>query len=104
MIPTYAASFSSLPPGLLLLLGLFWGSVLGLFFFGGLWLTIRTLPSSRRPHLLWSCSLALRLVLFLAGVLPLLRMGFATWPGALAGILLVRLLLTRRLRPQGEGL
>ncbi len=103
MMPPYAAPFCSLPPGMLLLLGLFWGAALGLFFFGGLWLTIRALPHSRRPHLLWSCSLALRLAFFLAGVLPLLRTGATACLGALAGVLLVRLVLTRQLRPQGEG-
>ena len=80
------------PYGLVLTLswGLFWGAALGLCFFGGLWLTIRALPHSRRPHLFWSCSLVVRLALFLAGMLPLLRLGATACLGALAGVALVR--------------
>lgn len=78
----------------------FWGLCLGLVYFGGLWLTVRRLPASPRPHRLWALSFALRLAVLLLGVWPILQQAKVT-PLApfvgIAAILLVRLLMTRTL-------
>jgi len=91
-------------PATLILAGI-WGSVLGLAYFGGLWLTVRRLPSSPRPGRLWGLSFAFRLALLLLGVWPMLLQARVT-PLApfvgIAAILLMRLLLTRRLAPQRD--
>lgn len=88
---------------LVLCLSLIWGALVGLGFFGGLWLTVRALPKSARPHLLWSGSFAARLALLCAGFALLLRFGaLATLMGA-CGLLLTRLALTRRLAPDVVG-
>lgn len=79
-----------------------WGLILGLVYFGGLWLTVRRLAVSAHPHRLWTLSFALRMALLLTGVWPLLLLAretpLAPFVG-LAGILAVRLLLTRLLSP-----
>lgn len=43
------------------------GVVLGIFYFGGLWLTVRKLPTARRPALLSLSSFFARLAVVLAG-------------------------------------
>ncbi len=84
-------------------LGLFLGLLLGLLYFGGLWITVRRLPRSTNPHLLWLGSLALRLALLLACVVPLARLGLLPMLVCLAMMLAVREILKRRLRPRTLG-
>lgn len=50
-----------------LLLALLAGLLLGTFFFGGLWLTLRYIPGSKYPGLLLFGSLILRTVVVLLG-------------------------------------
>jgi len=81
-----------------LLLGLAGGLVLGAFFFGGLWITVRAVTSAARPRLLLAASFALRFVV-LAGGLYLLMLGdWRRLLAALVGLLLARTLLARRVR------
>ncbi|MFZ9183129.1 MAG: ATP synthase subunit I [Hylemonella sp.] len=73
------------------------GLGLGLLYFLGLWLTVRGLPGRAAAPLWWLVSLALRLALLLSG---LYWVGAQDWRRlllALAGILLARWVLTRRL-------
>lgn len=91
-------------------ISLFAGALAGLFFFGGLWWTVQRLPRAKAPALLALASLVLRVAVVL-GVFYLLLAAFPGegWPrlaAGLAGFILVRLLLTSRLRPQigGEAL
>lgn len=93
-------------PWLLLLAGIA-GAGLGLLFFGGLWYTIRQLPQSRRPALLLISSFLIRLSLTLLGFYWILGGAAAAIDRLLVafiGFLLVRLLLTRRLRRAGDQL
>lgn len=53
------------------LLGMVVGLVTGLYYFGGLWLTVKKVPRSRRPHRLLGISIAARglptlVIMFLA--------------------------------------
>jgi F1F0 ATPase subunit 2 len=50
-----------------LLLAFAAGSLLSIFYFGGLWLTIQRLDRSRQPALLFAGSFLLRLMVVLAG-------------------------------------
>lgn len=75
------------------------GILIGLYYFGGLWFTVRSLPGSRRPLnlLFWS---------FLARSFPVFA---AMWFAAklhvmflffiVAGFFLVRFCITRKIRP-----
>ncbi len=89
-----------------LLLGLAGGLVLGAFFFGGLWLTVRAATSAARPRLLLAGSFVVRFAV-LAGGLYLLMLGdWRRLLAALVGLLLARTLLARRVRTPsaaGEG-
>ena len=90
--------------GTLLPLGLAFaaGVLLGLVFYLGLWATLSRLGRVRHPALLVLASLLLRMTAAAAGLAVLARWG--AWPAvlaALAGMLLVRLALLRRLGPPG---
>jgi F1F0 ATPase subunit 2 len=95
----------------LILAGLI-GMFLGLFYFGGLWLTVRQLPTTQSPVILTLGSLVVRMAVTLGGFY-LVMMG---WPAAginpaarwqrllacLVGFVVMRVIVVSRLRPQPE--
>jgi F1F0 ATPase subunit 2 len=87
---------------LVLVLSLLGGVVTGLFYFGGLWLTLQQLPTARRPGLLILISFVGRAAVTL--LIFIFLMGGA-WPrllAALAGFLLARLALVRYVGGDGR--
>ena len=80
-----------------LILGLAGGAgvVLGVFFFGGLWWTVRRGLSTRRPALLFTGSLVLRLVVAAGGFYLVGGDDWRRLVACLAGFLLARWLVTR---------
>lgn len=83
-----------------LLLAFAAGLAVGLFYYGGLWLTIRRLPQSRRPAMLTGMSLLVRLSLTSAAFYIVMGGRWERLLACLAGFLLVRVLLVRRLGPR----
>lgn len=75
------------------------GLGLGLFYFGGLWLTVQRLPRSRHPGLLTLGSLIVRLGVTLPGFYLVMAGRWERLLVCLAGFLVVRLVLVRRLGP-----
>ncbi|MGK2945432.1 MAG: N-ATPase subunit AtpR [Desulfuromonadales bacterium] len=75
--------------------GLVAGSAIGLFYFGGLWLTVTRIPGSRNPHLLLIGSFFLRLAVSLAAFYALVPWGWQGMAVAMAGLLITRQVLTR---------
>jgi F1F0 ATPase subunit 2 len=82
-----------------LLLAMVAGLALGLWYFGGLWLTVQRLPSARHPGVLSLISLIIRLGLTLAGFYLVMAGKWERLLACLAGFLLMRTLLVRRLGP-----
>jgi F1F0 ATPase subunit 2 len=72
------------------------GGVLGLVFFGGLWLTVDRLGRSRRPLALAALSFGLRLAVAGVGFWVVLRWGPQHLVAALVGFLAMRAVLVRR--------
>ena len=75
------------------------GAILGLVFYGGLWLTLCHLPDSRSPGIMSLLSLLIRLGITLAGFYGLTG-GY--WPSLLAGLsgfVLTRGVLVRHFDP-----
>lgn len=79
------------------------GMVLGLFFFGGLWWTLKRLTVVKNPGLLMSVSLLLRSVLTMLGLYLVFDGQLNRLLAALLGMLLVRLWLRRRIAAQISG-
>ena len=69
------------------------GQVLGAFFFGGLWWTLRGLPTFEHPVLVVICSLLLRTAVTLGGFFALSSGHWQRLLGCLAGFALARLLV-----------
>lgn len=78
------------------------GLALGLFYFGGLWLTVRRLTSSKRPGVLMLGSFAVRLSLTLCGFYLVMDGSWERILACMAGFLVTRFVMTRRLAP-GKG-
>jgi F1F0 ATPase subunit 2 len=82
-----------------LMMGFVAGAALGGLFFGGLWLTVRRLPSASAPALLALGSYVGRLAGLAVGLYAVVRLGgAAALLGALVGLLVVRQLLVARLK------
>jgi F1F0 ATPase subunit 2 len=81
-----------LPLGLALLVG----TGLGLFYFGGLWLTVQRLPTVRYPVLLALGSFFMRTLAALLGFYVVMSGSWARLLVCFAGFLVIRTLLASR--------
>jgi len=84
---------------LFLFLAFMAGVAVGLFYFGGLWLTIQRLPGALHPGVLTLVSLIIRLGVTLAVFYLVMAGRWERLLVCLAGFLLARILLVRRLGP-----
>lgn len=96
-------------------LSLAWASIggilLGAIFFGGLWWTVRTGLSTRRPELWFVCSMLLRIGIVMTGFYFLLYLSGDSWKILLAALLgftitrvaATRLVLTKKSKRNLEG-
>ncbi|MCF8043294.1 MAG: hypothetical protein K9K36_13965 [Desulfarculaceae bacterium] len=79
------------------------GLAVGWFFFYGLWWTVRRLPTSRHPALLTLGSLGLRMGVSLGVLFVVMAGDWRRLAAAVVGVVVMRLILVRRLRPAAEG-
>lgn len=79
---------------------LLWGIVLGLFYFGGLWFTLRRLTVGRHLALWMFGSLVIRNLLVAVGFYPVVLQGWQSAFFCLAGFIMIRFILTRRIKAQ----
>ena len=84
-----------------LILALAAGIVLGTFYFGGLWLTVRRLPTAQRPALLSLLSFFVRLAVVLFGFYFVMDGRWVRLLVCLLGFLGARVILVRRWGPEG---
>ena len=75
------------------------GIMLGWFYFGGLWLTVRQIPSVRRPGLLSFASFVVRTAVTLLGFYVVMGGRWERLLIALAGFLVFRTVAVRRWGP-----
>lgn len=78
------------------------GVVLGVLYFGGLWLTVRRVVEGRWSKTMLLMSFAVRAALILIGFYVILQVGGARWEGlalSLLGFMGTRLTLQRTLSP-----
>jgi F1F0 ATPase subunit 2 len=71
------------------------GALLGAFFFGGLWWTIRSSPPSQWSALLFSASLLLRMAVAVTGFYLVSHGEWRKLVACLAGFILARITVTR---------
>ncbi|QDT31977.1 ATP synthase subunit I [Thalassoglobus polymorphus] len=85
-----------------LMLSLLAGGLLGLLFYGSLWLTIRQLPRTKQPALLFLGSFLVRMSITLFGFWIVMA---GQWERALAclfGFVISRILMTLWLQPRSQ--
>ena len=86
----------------LLALSLAFGSVLGLFYFCGLWFTLKRLPSSKQPALLTFGSFLGRSAVCILGFYLILGgSGLEALISSLVGFILAKVILIKRLALEG---
>lgn len=85
-----------------LALAMLFGAALGGVYFALLWLTVKYLATMRRPALWVMLSLLLRMGLMLAGLYWITNDSWQMLVAALVGIIVVRVIFTRRLRPESS--
>ena len=81
--------------GVAMVLSFFGGAVLGGFFYGGLWFTVRRLPDSRHPALLALGSFWIRSLVVLAGLVLLMKQSWQYGLLALIGFTVGRVAIAR---------
>lgn len=74
------------------------GAALGVFFFGGLWWTIRKSTSFEHPALLFPASLLLRTLVVMAGLYLVSQRDWRRLVAGLLGFIVARFLVTRLTR------
>ena len=79
------------------------GAVLGAFFFGGLWWTVRKGLSSTQPAFWFFGSLLLRMSVALMGFYLIARGHWERLVLCLVGFIIARLIVTLMTRPSGES-
>lgn len=91
------------PPDIMaLLLSLIAGAGVGFIYFFGLWLTIKQLAQQKNPGLLMLTSLIARTALVMIVFYQIMQtVGWQGLFSALTGLVMVRLVLSRRLAPDG---
>jgi F1F0 ATPase subunit 2 len=82
---------------IVLTLPMIFGIVLGVFYFGGLWLTLRHLSGSQQPALLAMGSFLGRSIVCVFGFYLIASDGWEGLVFSLAGFILAKLVLTHRL-------
>lgn len=81
-----------------LLIALAGGMAVGVFFFGGLWLSVQMLPRTSRPALWFVVSFGMRSAAALGGFYWIAGQRWLPWLVCLLGFLLSRSILVRQAR------
>jgi F1F0 ATPase subunit 2 len=86
-----------------LLLAFLEGALLGVFFFSGLWLTVRKLESSKQVALLFLVSMLLRTSIVMLGFYFILGDNWQHLVAGLIGFVIVRIIVTRLTRSADQS-
>ena len=78
------------------------GLGLGLFYYGGLWLILRSLPQLKHPGLWLSLSLMVRMFTVLLVLYLLFADSWQQLLSAVLGMLVTRSLLVQRIKPKAQ--
>ena len=88
---------------LIMALSLAIGAILGLFYFGGLWFTLRHLPGSKQPALLTFGSFLGRTAVCVLGFYLILGSGLEALILSVAGFILAKVILIKSLALEGRS-
>ena len=80
-----------------------WGALLGLFYFGGLWITLKYISRSKKPKSWLVMSFVIRISVILAGFWAVMRMDPVAFMLTFLAFLITRVILTRSLGRESQG-
>jgi F1F0 ATPase subunit 2 len=80
-----------------------WGAGLGLFYFGGLWWTLRSLPGRPHPRAWIGLSFVIRTLIALFGFWVIIQKDVYAFFFTIGAFFLTRLFLTRKLGVTGRN-
>lgn len=83
--------------------GLIQGSFLGIFYFGGLWLTLKRLHQCRQPTLLSLSSFSARTLICAIGFYLIIGKGIVTLLFSLVGFVLIKIILIHKISSFDKG-
>ncbi len=83
-------------------LAFLWGVVLGLFYFGGLWFTLKAMPRKEKPKRWLAFSYILRLAGALCGFWLVVQKDVMAFMFTLLAFFGVRMVLIRTLKQKGD--
>ena len=86
-----------------LIAGFLWGTLLGFFYFGGLWFTVQRVPGSRRPKRLLFVSFIVRVATVMTGFWFILQQDPLLFVVTLLFFFLVRVVISRLLGRSVKG-
>jgi F1F0 ATPase subunit 2 len=78
---------------LLIVISLITGIILGIIYFGGLWITVRYMVNREHPYFLIFISFGIRLTIIMAGLYIILVHGWVYLVISLVGFILTRILI-----------
>ncbi len=87
----------------MLALSLALGAILGIFYFCGLWLTLRRLPGSKQPALLTFTSFFGRTAVCVLGFYLILGSGMEALILSIVGFMLAKVILINRIAAEGRS-
>lgn len=79
------------------------GVALAIIFYGGLWVTVRNLPTARHPVWLTLCSFWIRMLVVIVSLLVVMRGNWQYALACLGGFVIGRIGLSRYLVQRGAG-
>lgn len=85
------------------MIGFFIGMLLGLVYFGGLYLSIKRMSESKYPAMLMTLSFIIRMGILIGIFFYLSKDGYKNMLFALLGVILTRFILTFTLKGQSEN-
>jgi F1F0 ATPase subunit 2 len=80
-------------------LALLGGMALGAFYFGGLWYTIRQIPTSTRPGMLLIASMVVRMAVILGAFILIMDGSWQRLLACVVGFILMRQIMIKRWGP-----
>ena len=84
-------------------LSIIWGVLLGLFYFGGLWITLKYIYRANRPKTLLAISFVIRITFIMVGFWVIMRKDPVTFLLTFPAFLITRAILTRTLGRDKRG-
>jgi F1F0 ATPase subunit 2 len=80
-----------------------WGVLLGLFYFGGLWMTLKVMTRSNKPKSWLGISFIIRISFIMAGFWVIMKADAVSFILTLSAFLITRIILTRTLGRERRG-